>query len=352
MAGLRLFLIGFVALVGVSIAAHAQEVTLKLHYALPIEATVSTNALVPWAEKIATDSGGRLKIELQPSMQLGGEPTELWDQLLGGAVDMVWTVADGQRFAPVGVFELPFMGTAAEPTSKAVQEFCRRHCEQVFAGAHVIAWHTEGRGLLHSKNAITRLEDMNGLKTGGAAPTLEKLLAVLGARIVPTPAPAVPESLSRGLVDATAMDWSTALLLRIHVAVKNHTGFAGEHGLSTRVHVLAINSAVYERLPDDLKRVLDANSGMATATLFGQAMDVGDEAGRAAAKKLENSINILDETETQRWKDAAAPIIDAWVAEAATRELDGQALLDDARTLVEKYSAPPPPPPPAPPAEE
>jgi len=84
--------------------------------------------------------------------------------------------------------------------------------------------------------------------------------------------------------------------------------------------------------------VIDDNSGIEAAAYFGRAMDAGDVAGKAIAEKLGNNIIVLDEAETKRWKDTAAPLIEAWEAEMTAKGKDGKALVEEANALVEKYS--------------
>ena len=50
----------------------AQQVTLRLHQFLPPQATIPAKALLPWAQKVEKESGGKIKIQLFPAMQLGG----------------------------------------------------------------------------------------------------------------------------------------------------------------------------------------------------------------------------------------------------------------------------------------
>ena len=64
-------------LAGVMHSVQAQTVTLRFHQFLPPQAPIPTKAIAPWAEKIEKDSGGRIKVQLFPSMQLGGKPPEL-----------------------------------------------------------------------------------------------------------------------------------------------------------------------------------------------------------------------------------------------------------------------------------
>jgi TRAP-type transport system periplasmic protein len=68
-------------------------------------------------------------------------------------------------------------------------------------------------------------------------------------------------------------------------------------------------------------------------------MDAGDEVGLKIAQDRGNTIVTLDEAETQRWKDAAEPLIQKWVDEMTASGMEAQALVDDARALIEKNSA-------------
>ena len=127
--------------------------------------------------------------------------------------------------------------------------------------------------------------------------------------------------------------------LRVSELVKNHTGFSGSHGLYTQTFVFAMSQASYDKLPDDLKAVIDANSGIETAATFGRVMDEGDEVGLKIAQDLGNNIVTLDEAETQRWKDAAAPVIDAWIEEMNAKGIDANALIEDAKAMMAKHAA-------------
>src|SRR4030095_3192206 len=73
-------------------SAKAADVTLRLHHFLPPTSTVHTRLLDPWTKKVAELSGGKVEIQIFPSMQLGGKPPELYDQAKDGVVDIVWTL--------------------------------------------------------------------------------------------------------------------------------------------------------------------------------------------------------------------------------------------------------------------
>ena len=72
--------------------ALAQQVTLKLHHFVPAQSNQQKYWFEPWAKKLEQESGGRLKVEIYPSMQLGGKQPQLYDQVKDGVVDIAWTV--------------------------------------------------------------------------------------------------------------------------------------------------------------------------------------------------------------------------------------------------------------------
>ena len=60
-----------------SLAATAQVTTLRIHSFSAPQALDQTKHLNPWAEKVTKESGGKLKVEVYPGMQLGGKPADL-----------------------------------------------------------------------------------------------------------------------------------------------------------------------------------------------------------------------------------------------------------------------------------
>ena len=48
--------------------AQAPEMTLRLHHFLPAVSNVHRFFLQPWAQKVAAESNGRLKIQIFPAM--------------------------------------------------------------------------------------------------------------------------------------------------------------------------------------------------------------------------------------------------------------------------------------------
>lgn len=320
-------------------SALAQTVTLRLHQMLPAQATIPAKALVPWAQKVEKDSGGRIKVQLFNAMQLGGTPPQLFDQAKDGVVDLTWTVLGYTpgRFNKAEVFELPFMSGSAEQSSRAFQEYVEKFAADEFKDVHLIAVHTHGPGLFHTKSPVTDLESLRGMKIRGGSRIISNMLGKLGAIPVGMPVPAVTDGLSKGVIDGTTIPWEVTPSLKVSELVKNHTTFAGKDGLYTQTFAFSMNKAAYEKLPADLKKVIDANSGIETAAMFGRAMDEGDKVGREIAVKAGNRIIALDAQETQRWRRTAGTVETDWINEVKAKGIDGAKLAAEARALIAKY---------------
>ena len=326
------------ALAGAAFASDslAQEVTLRLHQFLPMTDSVPQEGLIPWAEAVSEQSGGRIAVEFYPSMILGGAPADLFSQAQDGVVDLVWTVLGYTpgRFPKSEVFEMPFLVTNGEDTSRAFQRFVEDNAMDEFSGVKLIAVHTHGPGLFHSLAPIERLEDLDGMKVRGGSRVISAMLADLGAEPIGMPVPQVPEALTRGTIDATTIPWQVTLALRTSEIVSHHTEFSGDHGLYTQTFAFVMNRAAYDSLPDDLKAVIDANSGVEWAGRFGAANDADDIVARNAAIAAGNTIAVLDATETARWRSAAEVTIENWFAEAEAAGIDGRGLYQRALDLV------------------
>jgi TRAP-type C4-dicarboxylate transport system substrate-binding protein len=318
----------------------AQEVTLTLHQFLPPQANVPKLILDVWADNVEAASDGRIRIDRFPSMQLGGTPPELMDQAIDGVADIVWTVVGYTpgRFPSTEVFELPFMMTNARAMSRAYWEMFETHMKDTeFKDVHILGTWVHGPGLIHANTVVRTPQDMQGLKIRGGSRLASKLLEQVGATPVGMPVPAVPEGLSKGVIDGTTIPWEVTAALKIPELVSNHTEFSG-NALYSLTFVLAMNKDRYDSLPDDLKAVIDENSGVEFSVFAGGTMEDSDDPARALAVERGNTIVTLTEEETAVWREAAAPVYAAWVAEMEEKGIDGQALIDEARMLIDKYT--------------
>ncbi|MEM1374486.1 MAG: TRAP transporter substrate-binding protein [Pseudomonadota bacterium] len=320
-------------------AAFAQEVTLRFqHFVSPLSAN-PTHFMQPWADKIEVDSDGRIKVELYPFMQLGGKAPAQYDLIRDGVIDGGWVIPGYQpgRFPEAEALELPFMTTKnAEEASIAAWSFTQEHLMDDFRDVHLLAAHMHGRGLVHKKGApIASVEDFDNLKLRGPSRPASLLLEKLGASPVGMPVPAFPEALANGIVDGGVITWEMSPSLKLDELTDSHTDIAGDRSLYNLYFIWAMNRDVYEGLPDDLRAVIDANSGLMASAWAGRAHDTGDVTGREAMTAAGNAIATVNEAETARIAALGEEVISDWVVEMTSKGLDGQRLVDDARAAVQ-----------------
>ncbi len=324
----------------IALPAAAQEVTLRLHQFLPAQANVPRLILDVWADSIEEESGGRIEIERFPSMQLGGRPPELIDQVVDGVADIVWAVNGFTpgRFPRTEVFELPFMTNGASAASSAYWQMFETHMADAdFKDVKILGTWVHGPGMLHTNAPVAEPGDLQGLKIRGGSRMVNQLLERVGATPVGMPVTQIPEGLSKGVLDGATIPWEVTTALKVPELVDNHTEFEGP-ALYNLTFVLAMNKGVYEGLPEDLRAIIDANSGLEFSIFAGATMEEADAPAREIALDLGNNVITVPEADVAEWRELAQPVYDAWVADMNEKGIDGQALIDEARALMAAFT--------------
>ena len=318
-----------------------QVVTLKFHTFMSPTSNVWLGMHKPWMEKVEKESGGRIKFEGYPAMQLGGTPVQLYDQAKDGVVDVVWTLPGNTagRFPRIEVFELPFMMNHAEATSKAYWEYVQTMAADEFKDTQVIALQVHGPGVIHTVDKpVKSIADMRGLKMRAPTRQVTKLLGVLGATPVGMPLPQIPDALSKGTITGCVIPWEVVPSVKVNELTKFHAEFDPAGGsLYTTTFVMAMNKAKYLALAPDLKKVIDNNSGMATSAWLGKTQQGNDVPGRKTASDRGNSIYTVNAAEAQDFRRKARTVEVEWVEDMNKKGFDGKKLLDSARSLIEKH---------------
>lgn len=325
---------------GVLFSAHAwaEEVTLRIHHFLPPGAPIQAKVLEPWCEKINKESADKIRCKIFPSMQLGGTAPQLYDQAKDGVADVIWTIPGYTpgRFPVTEVFELPFMMSTPEATSRALWKFQTQLNAQEFKEVKPLAFHMNGPGNFYTRSKpIKTLADFKGLKMRGATRQTTKMLTALGATAVGMPLPAVTEALSKGVIDGALTPYEVVQATKMHELTKFTTESDPKfNAVYAQVFILAMSKTKYEALSPDLKKVIDQNSGEAFSAQIGKAIHDADVPGRKLVQQVGNTIYTLPVSELENWKKATNQLDDELVVELNKRGRDGAALLKSAREMI------------------
>ena len=329
------------------VAVAQGPVTLKVHHFLPTGSTTHAKMIVPWCAKVEAESSGRLKCQIFPSMQLGGTAPQLYDQVRDGVADIVWTLPgyNAGRFPSMEVFELPFMITDAQSASRAAWQFYEKHGRNEFREVRPLAVHVHDAGYLHTRERPVRvLEDFRGMKLRAPTRQTNKLLAALGATPVSMPVTALADAMSKGVLDGAMVPWEVVPAVKVQEVARFHTETdPNVPALYTAVFLFAMNPRTYAGLPDDLKAIIDRNSGLDLSSQVGRLWDEQKAPARKLATDRGNTVIVVPAAELARWQRAAQPVATEWVSDMKRRQIDGDALLADARALLARSAASPPP---------
>lgn len=328
--------------------ADAPPVTLKLHHFFSSVSGGHERFLAPWARKVEAQSGGRIRIDIFPSMQLGGAPAQLLDQARDGLADIVWAVPGNTpgRFIKIEAFELPFLPSRrALVNSRAIEDYAAANLQDEFREIHPICFSCRDRGVVHANRAIRSIAELKGLRLHVANRLAGEAVRALGAHGVSVPIAQVPMAIAGHAIDGCLDPWDVVPSLRLSDLLKFHTDFA-ESSLSTSTFVLAMNKAAYEKLPRDLKTVIDANSGQDAAGMAGAMWDLEAKTVADMARERGEPIAMLTAEDVAHWRKATEPVVGLWLKQMKERKLDGGQLIAGARTLIAKYANEPEPQPP------
>lgn len=320
--------------------AHAQspEFTLKLHHFLGPKAPAHTRMLQPWAEAVEKDSGGRVKIELYPSMSLGGSPAQLFRQVVDGVVDIVWTV-NGYTpglFPRSEIFELPtvFVNDIAA-ANLAMRDLFDSHLAPEYEGAHVLFMHVHAGQALHMADIAVRTpEDVKGRKIRVPGPTGNAVIEAMGATPVTMPVPDLPQALSTNAVDGALIPWEIIPALQLQESTRYQIEGPNMARFGTTTFQVSMNQARWEELPEDLQAVFTENSGEDWLREVAKIWRDSDDAGIKMAVDAGNEHIVLSEAEMDAFNEVLAPVVDRWISERASSGFDPAALADAAKKAM------------------
>jgi TRAP-type C4-dicarboxylate transport system substrate-binding protein len=340
----------FAALVGLftgaasfgSTPVWSQEVTLRLHSFLPPVANPMNHFLIPWAAKIGKDSNGRIKVQVFPSMQLGGKAEQMLQQVRDGVVDIGWALPG---FTPgvmpkLEIFELPFLHRSTNATVRSLQEYVPKYMKKDFEPYHVLLVHCHAGALFMTKDPINKVEDFQGMKLRSYSRTNAWILEALGAAPLQVALPELAPMLSKGTVTGSILPYEIAPSVKMQDLTDYFTTLAPpQPRLSTAIFTFLMNKQKYDSLPPDLKKVIDDNSGPNLVDHAIKTWDFVEEEGeKMMHTKAKNKFVSLSAEETAKFKQKVQPVFDRFVKLLDDGGDDGKKILAEVEALEAKYS--------------
>ena len=131
----------------------------------------TVEAVVRMGKKLETGTGGRLSIQMYPSMQLGGEKEMIEQAQVGAlAIARISVGPMGPIVPEINVFNLPFMFRDDAHMEKVIDgpigdELLKKLSDHPTAGLIGLCWMNAGtRNVYNSKKPVRGIDDLKGLK--------------------------------------------------------------------------------------------------------------------------------------------------------------------------------------------
>ncbi len=307
-----------------ALAQGAEEI--KLHSFVPPTHVIWVDVLTPWAAEVAKLSNNRLTVKLFPAMQLGGRPPELYRQTVQGITDATFTLPGytSGDFPMMALTELPGTATSAEDGTKKLWANFDKFLARDFKDTKVLMlWNSDNASLMSKNKPLKTLEDMKGMKVRAPSAAQSLQLTTLGATPIDMPAPAIYNNLDRGVIDATMIPMSAALDFKLLEVAKY---FTIDTPLGRSPFLVAMNRGRYEKLPADLRKIIDDTTGLSLSLKGAQTYDKKNDEALAAARKDREVISLAPQ-ERQRWMAAFRPMIQTLVEDGEKAGLPARGLV-------------------------
>ena len=314
------------AAAGLSSRAALASEELKLATFVPPTHIIMAKVLTPWAQEIAGTSGNKLTARMFPSMQLGGKPPDLYRQAVQGISDICFTLPGytSSDFPMMALTELPGMATSADDGTRKLWKHFDRFLAGEFKDTRVLMlWNSDTASIMSKTKPVRTLEDLKGMKIRTPSAAQSAQLEAIGAIPIDMPAGQIYNALDRGVVDASMIPMSAALDFKLIEAARYFTINAP---LGRSPFLVAMNRGRYERLPADLRKIIDDTTGLKLSLKGAETYDTQNKAALEAAAK-EREVIALSADENKRWQDAFRPLIKAKAAEGDKAGLSATGLL-------------------------
>lgn len=262
----RCFAIGasFLLVLGSAVpSAQADDIyELKLATFTP-EPALDSEVLRQYAKEWEEKSNGRLRVKIFYGASMGPMPRH-YDLARTGVADLAYYQhgATPGRFPLTELMHLPYMLPpgleGAQVGAMVMADLLKPYLAKEHDGVKVI-WLANTRPALiyDAANEIRTVADLKGRSYRAPTSVISEMLKSLGANPIGIPAPLMAESLQKGTIHGVITDPPGIVNFRLGGLVK----YQSLMFQAVMTFGLVINQQSYEKLPADLRQIIDASVG-------------------------------------------------------------------------------------------
>jgi tripartite ATP-independent transporter DctP family solute receptor len=269
-----------------------------------------------FADLVEQKSGGKIKVRLFPSGQLGGD-LQTVSSLQGGTLDMTVLNAGllSSQVKEFGLFDLPFLFDSGKQADAVVDGPFGQKLAESLAPKNLVGlgyWDLGFRNLTNSRRPVAKLEDIQGLKIRVLqSPLYIDLFNTLGANAVPLPFPELYTALEQKTVDgqenpATVIQTSKFAEVQKHLTFTRHI---------YNPQIVIFSKRVWDRYDPEEKKLIEGAA--AEAKVYQRQVSRDAEAKAIEQLKAQGmQLTELSPDEIARLRDKVKPVTEKFAKEA------------------------------------
>ena len=311
----KTFLITTLVLMGLMYwvtAASAKEVTLI--FATGDNAMAHKNVQIchPWAQRINEQGKGIIKIDVRDGYTLINH-MNFYQRTHDNVVQIAWGIIGliAGKFDKTNIIGLPYMSPKSEINSVA---YWRLYKSGLLDDEYdeIVPLYVTGlpNSSFHFAKPLKSIDNFNGLKMTAGTKLLAAIVREHGATPISLPLPDYYEALQRGTLDGIMMSWTGFQPFKLAEVTKYHieTQLGGAPG------AVFMMKKVYDSLPPEAQKIIQANSGEAQSRAFGAFWDrVQEETRKQVEATKGHTIVTLTPEQMAEWRKRDTPHIEEWI---------------------------------------
>jgi TRAP-type C4-dicarboxylate transport system substrate-binding protein len=315
---------------------NSQAAPIKLTYSNFFPPThIQSKLADAWCKEVHKRTGGRVVVEYFAGQTLT-KAKQCYDGVVSGLSDLGFSVLayTRGRFPVMSAVDLPLGYPSGKAATAVVNAVYEKFKPKELQDTQVMYLHAHGPGLVHTKGkAVKKLEDMKGLKLRGHG-TSALVQKALGATPVPKPMPECYQMIQKGVVEGATYPFEANKGWKLG-EVTDYATAAFSAAYTTSFFVV-MNRDKWEALPSDVKMIIE-EINREWEVKHGEAWDASDLEGILFFLKQGGTIIGLDPKESERWREAVAPIADEYVEKLNKMGFKGREIVDFIAMTLDKY---------------
>lgn len=293
-----------------------------------------------WADRIKKATDGRVEVTVFAGGSLASA-TEILDAVKTGAADMGWIYSPlypGQ-FKIAEAISLPLLGVAtAQQAANVLWDLYEENealKKELSANFKVLFLYTNPSSFIATNTrAVKTVGDLQGIKLRAPAGTATNMLILWGGTPIAMGPGDIYQAVEKGVLDGYILEYTGIQSFKLDEVTKYYTEILFFVGPFMTI----MNKNTFDSLPEDLRQIVENESGRETSLQLAKAFQDDWAASRARiiAKGKSTIVNPVGD-DLAAFQKAADNYAEEWVKANATPEFDAQAYLNRVRELIVKY---------------